>query len=145
MVTARLSLMCLAIAALFVSGCGKPPLPGPKPYPVHGKVMHRGQPAKGFRVAFHPIDAQWNVRFSPSAVTDENGEYRLRSYHPGDGAPPGQYAVTSSWPRHLNTIDEPAAVPEVDQLQGRYGDPRKPQFTATVREGDNAIETFELK
>ena len=84
------------------------------------------------------------AQFAPSAVTDDNGEFRLQSYHPDDGAPVGEYAVTFTWPQHVNTGDESDPVPEVDQLRGLYSDPRKSRFKVTVREGENTLEPFVL-
>ncbi len=135
---------CLALALLAPAGCSSRPLPGPQPYPVHGKVLYQGQPAKGWRVAFYPLSEQRKLRFAPAAVTDDKGEFRLRSYAPGDGAPLGEYAVTFQWPQHVNTGDEPEPVPEVDQLQGRYSDPRTSRWKVVVHEGDNALVPFVL-
>jgi hypothetical protein len=136
----------VGLLLLMAAGCRKaPPLPGPQPYPVHGKVVYRGQPAKGFRVTFYPLFEQGKLRFAPAATTDATGEFRLRSYHPDDGAPKGEYAVTFQWPDHLNTGDEPDPAPEVDQLQGLYNDPKTSKFKATVHEGENELEPFVLQ
>jgi hypothetical protein len=134
----------LTIVLLVPAGCSKTPLPGPQPFPVHGKVVYRGQPAKKFRVAFCPLFEQGKLRFAPSAVTDETGEFRLRSYGPDDGAPPGEYAVTFQWPDHINMGNEPDPVPEVDQLEGRYSDPKQSKFKVVVHEGENQLEPFVL-
>lgn len=72
---------------LVAASCSKPRLPGPQPYPVHGKVVYRGQPAKGFRVTLYPLYEQGKLRFAPAAMTDAKGEFRVRSYHPDDGTP----------------------------------------------------------
>ena len=113
----RFQPLCVVMVLLLSAGCSKPPLPGPIPYPVHGKVTYQGRPIQGFRVTFFPVKQLGKVQFAPSAVTDDNGEFHLRSYHPDDGAPQGEYLVTFTWPRHLNTIDEPDAGPEVDQFK----------------------------
>jgi hypothetical protein len=134
----------LPLALLLSAGCSKPPLPGPPPHPVHGKVIYRGQPARGFCVVFTPLDTTWKVKFAPAAMTGENGEFRLRSYRPNDGAPKGEYAVTFQWPDHINTGNEPEPAPEVDQLQGLYSDPNKSTFKVVVHEGENELEPFVL-
>ena len=141
----RLHVALFACLLLVATSCGKSSYPGPRPYPVHGKVTYQGQPAKKFRVTFYPLKEFEKVRFAPAAVTDENGEFRLRSYDPDDGAPAGQYAVTCTWPRRLNTINEPDAGPEVDRLGGKYADPKKSAIRVTVREGKNELEPFALK
>ncbi len=135
---------CLVLTLLVSASCSKQPLPGPPPHPVHGKVIYKGQPAKRFCVVFTPLDATWKVKFAPAAMTDEKGEFRLRSYHPDDGAPAGEYAVTFQWPDHINTGNEPEPVPEVDQLGGLYSDPKKSNVKIVVHEGDNELEPFVL-
>ncbi len=135
----------LVAMSILAASCSKPPLPGPQPHPVHGSVMYRGQPAKGFRVIFYPLSEQGKRKFAPSAITNDSGEFRLCSYHPDDGAPTGEYAVTFSWPQHINTGDESDPEPEVDRLRGAYSDPRKSRLKVTVREGENALEPFVLQ
>ena len=134
----------LAIVLLLPASCSKPPLPGPQPYPVQGKVLYRGQPAKGCRVTFYPLYEQGKLKFAPSAVTDEKGEFRLRSYHPDDGAPAGQYVVTFQWPQRISSGDEPDPEPEVDRFQGLYSDPKQSAFKVTVHKGENSLEPFVL-
>jgi hypothetical protein len=133
-------------AAVFVlAGCSGPePLPGPQPHPVHGKVVYRGQPAQGFRVAFYPLGQQDGPTFAPSAMTDQKGHFRLRSYQPDDGAPAGEYAVTFQWPQQVNTGDPDDAQPEIDRLRGRLSNPRTSRFHVTVHEGENELEPFVL-
>ena len=129
---------------LLSASCSKPKLPGPQPYPVHGKVLYQGQPARRFRVVFYPLVEQKKLRFAPAAITDENGEYRLGSYASADGAPAGEYAVTFQWPKQIVGSQESDPVPEVDQLQGRYSDPKKSLLKVTVREGENELKPFLL-
>jgi hypothetical protein len=129
-----------------MAGCKKtPPLPGPTPQPVHGRVIYRGQPAQGFRVLFHPTTPWKGAQFAPSAMTDKNGEYQLRSYQSDDGAPAGEYTVTFQWLKTISTNDPADVQPEIDQLKGLFNDPKKSRFKAVVREGNNEIEPFVLK
>ena len=137
---------CAVASLLFLmTGCGKESLPGPKPFPVRGSVMYRGQPAQKLRLAFFPIKEFEKVRFAPSAITDEKGEFLLRSYKPGDGAPAGDYMVTFVWPDHINTGDENDPTPEVDHFKGFYADPQKSQFRVTIQEGENKLPPFALQ
>jgi hypothetical protein len=131
---------------VFMAGCrNEVPLPGPVPQPVRGKLTYQGRPARAFRVVFNPINKWEGAQFTPSAVTDENGEFRLCSYKPGDGAPEGEYAVTFTWPKRRNNVDEEDGTPPVDQLQKRYADPKKSVFRVTVKGGDNELATFALQ
>ncbi|HEX3598636.1 MAG TPA: hypothetical protein VHU84_00760 [Lacipirellulaceae bacterium] len=78
-------------------------------------------------------------------MTDANGEYRLRSYEPDDGAPAGEYAVTFTWPQEEPGSDPADAPKRVDRLRGRYGDPKKTALKVTIHEGDNDLPPFDLK
>ena len=141
----RLPYCWLAMVLLLSASCSKPALPGPKPYPVSGRVVYRGQLAKGFRVAFHPLGNQGKKIFAPSAMTDQDGAFRLQSYAPDDGAPAGEYAVTFQWPQPLSTGDPSDAAPEFDRLKGRYNDPHKSKYRVTVHESPNELEPFVLQ
>lgn len=134
------------VSLLVAIGCGKPAAPDlPAPHPVHGKVTYTGKPAQNFRVTFHRVGEQAGPAFAPSAVTDAAGEYRLQSYHPGDGAPTGDYTVTFERLRDTNTSDPADGPRYVDQLQGRFNKPSASQFKVTVHEGDNELPPFDLK
>jgi len=132
-----------ALALLVLVGCSQPEsLPGPQPYPVSGKVVYRGQPAAGFRVAFHPLSEWGGPRFAPSGITDENGEFQLHSYAEDDGAPAGDYAVTFSWPQEVSSGDPDDAPRLVDRLKGALNNVQTSRFKVTVESGDNTIEPF---
>jgi hypothetical protein len=137
---------CWLVAILMPSGCGGPAkLAGPPPQPVRGKVLYQGKPAAGFRVSFNPLAEQVGPRFAPAAITNENGEFQLRSYHENDGAPVGEYVVTFAWPQAVSNGDPDDAPTQVDRLRGSYSDPKRSQFKVSVREGENALEPFGLK
>jgi hypothetical protein len=137
----------LAVSLPTMAGCSKAmPLPGPAPQAVHGTVLYQGKPGCAFCVTFYPLQQWAGARFAPSAVTDDSGEFRLRSYKPGDGAPIGQYAVTFTWPIPQHIIDDDTGEPKVvDQLEGRYADPKKSSFRVTVHEGTNELPPFVLQ
>jgi hypothetical protein len=108
-------------------------------------VTYQGQPAVGFRVSFYPLFEQRGPKFAPSALTDSSGRFELQSYQPGDGASPGKYAVTFTWPQGVSSGDPDDAPQIVDRLRGRLGDPDKSPYQVTVKEGENVLEPFVLK
>jgi len=78
---------------------------------------------------------------SPTAVTGEDGRFRLLSFKPGDGAPAGDYLVTIIYPmdrfnKHLSGID---------RLKGKFADPLKSGLTAKVEAKPNDLPPFDLK
>lgn len=143
MAHARL-LLVAAMAAC--AGCGDAESPrGPLPYPVKGSVTFQGKPAAGFHVSFVPQFEQSGPAFAPSAETDATGHFELESYSPGDGAAPGDYAVTFTWPKSVPGPDPDDAPQRVDQLRGRYSDANRSPFKVTVEEGENQLEPFVLQ
>jgi hypothetical protein len=134
------------MVTLLMGGCEKSHGPALPPlHPVKGKVMYRGQPAKGFRVTFHPLQEIGPVKFAPSAITESDGTFRLRSYHPDDGAPLGEYAVTLEWPDHLINADDPDPKPVTDRLRGAYADPQRSQIRVSVVAGANELQPIVLR
>ncbi|UUO04569.1 carboxypeptidase-like regulatory domain-containing protein [Blastopirellula sp. J2-11] len=136
------------IGVLSLLGCGKSePLPGPQPYPVTGTVMYAGKPAASFRVVFHPVEKFEGPQFAPSAMTDEQGNFALHSYskEEPDGAPAGEYVVTFQCPMYVSTGDDDELPLERDRLRGKFNNPQKSKWKAQVVEGENDLETFELK
>ena len=133
---ALVALVCAAVA-----GCGGG-LSAPTTAPVSGTVQFRGKPAVGVKVTFHPKFDMGSVKFTPNGLTDKDGRFTLNTAAPGDGAPPGEYAVTFELPRV--TADQRGLDTEVDVWKGKYSDPEKSTFKVTIQKGDNALETFKL-
>lgn len=65
---------------------------------VEGKVLYNGQPAKGAVVVFHPQGKDDLTTRHPAGVTGDDGTFSLSTQQPGDGAAPGDYDVTITWP-----------------------------------------------
>lgn len=139
-------LVGVLLLSLLLSGCTESrALPLPPRHPVSGKVLYRGQPARGFRVTFHPLQEMSQLQFAPAAITDAEGNFRLRSYEPDDGAPLGDYAVTLEWPDHLVQADDPDPKPEVERLRGAYSDPQRSRIKVTVTVGPNELQPIVLR
>jgi hypothetical protein len=85
--------LLVALAALLMAGCYSPDLAL-----VEGTVLADGKPLADIQVTFNPDSTQGTVGPSSSAVTDENGHYKLicndRSRSPG--AVVGKHRVTLS-------------------------------------------------
>src|SRR5437764_15025117 len=85
----------LALALMAVAACGGK---DPKAYPVSGKVLVNGQPAKDCQVTLVRTGGpELATPATPNGVTDEDGEFKLTSYTVNDGAPEGDYVVTIEW------------------------------------------------
>jgi hypothetical protein len=114
----------------------------PKVYPVAGKVLHKGQPAAGARVVFHPSGVADPQALRPLATVGPDGSFALTSYEQGDGAPLGEYTVTVVWPSQSGRRVTGSAV---DRLHGAYSDPARSPLRVRVTEGKNELEPFDLR
>jgi hypothetical protein len=114
---------------------------------VQGKVLYKGEPAKGAVVIFHPKGDDSITAVRPSGVTGEDGTFTLGSGK-NSGAPAGDYVVTVTWPEERQgtgkiTMEPPPPPP--DRLKGRYADRAKSSFNVTIKSGTNQLEPFELR
>jgi hypothetical protein len=133
----RLSAVALA-ALLLLPACGKSDRV--ETFPVKGKVLVDGKPAKGAHVAFHPKEAT-DRPYAPSAQTDDNGEFSLATFVTGDGAPAGEYDVTIVVPIRYNPI---STLWEGDKLNGKYSKKETPAKRITVEKRPQDLPPFEL-
>jgi hypothetical protein len=90
-----LTAIWLIVLSIGVVGCsGEKPVGAGKHLPTFrtkGTVIYKGEPVDDATVSFHPATSG-----APGAVGKSNsaGEYTLRTYKAGDGAPEGDYIVT---------------------------------------------------
>jgi hypothetical protein len=129
----------LAAVVVALAGCGK--RDWLETYPVTGKVLVDGKPAKGAMVSFHPKTQVGNKSYVPSAQADDNGEFSLATYMTGDGAPAGEYDVTVVWPVRFNPI---STLWEGDKLSGRYASREKSTLRVTVEKQPQQLPPFDL-
>lgn len=130
----------LVVTALAV-GCYQPLPPAVQVYPVEGKVLVHGRPAKNVSVAFHPINSTDPTPRYPVGVTGTDGTFHLTTLSANDGAPEGEYAVTVLW------LDESVVYdccecpdPSIhDRLRGEYCNAAKTTLRATIRPGSNEV------
>ena len=79
------------VVAVVCAGCSRS---GPALYPVRGKVLFEGQPARGATLVLHPLGNSGANAIKPRAFVDRDGGFEVFTYAAGDGAPAGEYAVT---------------------------------------------------
>ena len=115
-------------------------------YPVSGKILVNGVGAEGAKVVFYGAskDLTGKGTVLPSAVTDSEGNFKLRSYDPEDGAPAGKYAVSIIWPEPIPEGADVEMFEPPDRLKLRYVDPKQSGLTAEVVEGGIDLAPFEL-
>jgi hypothetical protein len=138
-ITSRIVLAALACAV--ATGCGGGGIKAPRTYPVSGTVLFKGKAAPGVKVTFHPQFDMGSVKFAPSGETDKDGRFTLSTAAPGDGAPPGEYAVTFELMRAAT--DKRGQDTDVDVWKGKYADPAKGK-PVTIQDGENKLDPFTL-
>ena len=135
--------MTIGILISAAAGCGNSSdVSRPEVFPVSGLVLIGGKPAAGVTVNFHPQTASSGAPLVPSATTEADGTFHLRTFAPADGAPQGDYVVTASWWTHSDGGDD--AQP-IDRLRGRYSNLTQSQLKAHVAAGPNELSPFVLK
>ncbi len=93
----------------------------------------------------------------PFAYVDGQGNYELKTYRDGDGAPPGRYRVSiliASAQGRNSRKDKPAGEEEnpsgpvvsipPDIIQ-KYGNVETAGIEVTIQDGENNLPPFELK
>lgn len=136
----RVKSAILCTVALSLPSCGTDRKPV---FPVSGVVLVNGEPASGLFVRFHPLDSPGATQVPPFAYTDESGRFALCSYVAGDGAPPGDYAVTFQWREPSGALKR--HLDGGDRLKGAFKDPDASSFRVQVKKGSNKLEPFDLK
>jgi hypothetical protein len=152
----------MALAATQIS-CGRSD--GPPLYPVHGKVIYKGQPAVGATVSLRREGpalpgTEALGPLVPSGQVDEEGNFLVALDDFGYGAPVGQYKALIQWRVPVDAssevaapatkskksrkvvADKPEGIP--DRLQGRFMNPDKSKFVVEVKAEDNALQPFDV-
>jgi hypothetical protein len=82
----------LVLFAGLLSGCGQRTLPQEQTYPVRGRVLYKGKPARYVLVRFEPA----GKGVEAIGRTGNDGIFELRTFsnEGNDGAVPGEYKVT---------------------------------------------------
>jgi hypothetical protein len=113
-------------------------------YPVLGKVTYKGSPASGATVFFHRQGGDAMNDHMIMGIVQEDGSFELVCGSLGKGAPPGEYDVLIEWKQ---VAGQSKGRPQhgSDKLNGRYADPKRPLFHATVEGKATNLPPFELK
>jgi hypothetical protein len=133
--------LAIAGGVLANAGCGN----SNGVYPVSGKVLYKGEPARGALVYFHRKGATDRLHeHVPQGVVGEDGIFTLASPS-GAGALPGEYAVLIEWKAGAGKM--PGRSPGLkapDRFRGRYMNPNNPAFQVEVKSEKNRLPPFEL-
>ena len=128
-----LQILLVGILALPLGSCSGKPEFSKERYPVRGEVYVDGEPAARLSVILNDVKGfDQQAPAIPQAVTRQDGTFAISTFEAEDGAPAGEYKATFVWGRAQGLgIDT-----SVDQLKGKYSDPKKSEFKVTVNEGE---------
>jgi hypothetical protein len=131
---------CLtAVLALTCASCGNKG----NIYPVSGKVTYKGSPASGATVFFYRRGGDSLNEHLIMGMVQEDGTFQLVCGSLGKGAPPGEYDVVVQWKRVSGQRKgRPQHGP--DKLGGRYADPKRPRFHASIKAERNDLAPFDV-
>lgn len=130
-----LFVVCL-VPLVALLGCGPK---RPKTTPVSGTVTFKQQPLKGAAVWFIA-----KAKGRPAmGMTDENGQYRLKTFEPNDGAVPGEYAVSVAPP--ASKAAKPGAAKSAGAFPAKYRSSETSGLHTTVETGKQDGYNFNLE
>jgi hypothetical protein len=151
----RLGFVIVGTACAFsVAGCGN----SAGLVPVSGKVLYKGEAAKGAVVYFQREGTPGRGQdLVPFGIVQDDGAFSLTSEGLGDGAMPGSYSVLVEWrdlaergvvpvkgKEQTNLVKRTRIHSGPDRLKGRYMSASKPLLQAEVKAGPNLLAPFEL-
>jgi hypothetical protein len=131
-----------AVFLLSATGCWLPRLDRATTYPVSGRLFIRGVPAVNARIELRAVDDKELDLLRPHAIAQADGLFRLTTFATDDGAPPGRYALTVTWPAPPKKRFDPEGP---DRLKGRFADPRRPMSTVLITPGDNELGRLDIQ
>ena len=135
----------VAVFPMVIVGCSGGQS-GPAIYPVKGIVLVNGAPAEYATVSLTPVDAT-EEQLPAGGIVNADGEFRLTTLKPFDGAEPGEYFVSISWQKPINpNVSELDYGPEL--LPAKYQNPAKSgldELRVVIEAKKNELPTFELK
>jgi hypothetical protein len=133
----------LMVAAVTCSLAGCSGKVGPVCYPVRGQVSYKGKPLAEAMVVMHRLGGDVEGKQKPMAYTSANGEFAVTTLQPGDGAPPGDYAVTVEL-RAVQTGGEEPVRNGPNVLPAKYAKPANSNIKFAVKEGENQIPAINI-
>jgi hypothetical protein len=128
----------LLVAFGALAGCGDGRLK-----PVHGKVhFPDGEPLMHGKVVLSSVDGLHGASSGPLTA---DGSFALSSFQPGDGLPPGKYAVSLVGAVEPTAGEAAGSAPKY-LIDPRFLDPAKSELTFEVtREGENFLDITVVK
>lgn len=119
------------------AGCGKKKeVPRVAVFPVEGQLVVNGKPLANALITLHPKSTTEGAS-KAHAQSDKDGKFKVSTYTTGDGAVPGEYAVTL---QHFSTITSPeGAKLGPSDISEKYSSPKTTDWVIKVAAQPNTI------
>ncbi len=112
--------------------------------PVHVQVLFKGKPLAEAMVVMHRIGGDVEGNQKPMAVSRPDGTFVFTTFHSGDGATLGDYAITVELPA-AQMVGEEKTRSGPNLLPPKYAKPNTSGLKCTVVSGENAIPPIDVK
>ena len=106
--------------------------------------MLDGKPLAEAIVVMHPVSGDVEGGQKPLATTDAGGRFSMTTFFSGDGAPPGDYAVTIELRAH-RMLGEELVRDGPNLLPSRYARPDTSGFRCQVTDSEIELPTIALE
>lgn len=125
-------------------GCGTG---APTTVKVSGKVQYNGQALTEGTITFLPMNEGGDFNRPAVGILDDDGNYHLSTFAPGDGAIPGKYQVTVVSDAKVPSPEEVAekGAKVVSAIPAGYNNPSTSGLRATVEDSGAQTFDFDLK
>lgn len=112
-------------------------------YPLRLEVLCDDRPAAGAKVVLYPQKHHLDDFVPrPMGVVDAQGQARIKTFQPDDGAPAGLYRVTVAWRPMVVQGEDHVEGPNV--LPGVYASPAQSPLFVEVKPGQNQAPAIRL-
>jgi hypothetical protein len=142
-------ILLLGLQTFAVVGCGGTTVKAEKLVAASGNLMLDGRPMEGVRLFFQPLEGTKSAG-GCSAITDQNGSFKVTHWSNKEGCPPGKYQVLIS--RKLKDDGTPLAgnesptmVRATETISKMYSDPAKSGTHNTVEIPDKGTTSLDFK
>lgn len=112
-------------------------------FPAQGKATYLGNPIPNAAVFLHPIGVKADFPL-PRAIVKGDGSFVIGTYGADDGAPAGEYRVTTQWFEKVEDPEKDDGISPRNQLPAKYARVETSGLSLRIQEGENIIPPLQL-